>query len=68
MVFLFVSDRFEGELTSSAEGRMEWVRRDRLGEYPCVADLGELISVMERDDLSEFLYLKEGENWLPVLK
>ena len=68
VVFLFVSDRFEGELTSSAEGRMEWVRRDRLGEYPCVADLEELISVMERDDLSEFLYLKEGESWLPVLK
>lgn len=68
VVFLFVSDRFEGKLTSSAEGRMEWVRRDRLGEYPCVADLEELISVMERADLSEFLYLKEGENWLPVLK
>ena len=68
VVFLFVCDRFEGELTSSAEGRMEWVCRDRLEEYPCVADLKELISVMERDDLSEFLYRKEGQNWLPVLK
>ncbi len=68
VVFLFVCDRFEGELTSSAEGRMEWVCRDRLEEYPCVVDLKELISVMERDDLSEFLYIKDGENWLPMLK
>ena len=68
LVLLFVCDRFEGELRSSNEGWMEWVCRDRLGEYPCVADLEELISVMERDDLNEFLYIKEGENWLPVLK
>lgn len=68
VVFLFVCDRFDGELTSSAEGKMEWVSRDRLGEYPCVADLTELIRVMERDDLSEFLYIQEDGNWLPVLK
>ena len=68
LVFLFVCDRFEGELISSAEGRMEWIRRDRLGEYPCVADLEELISVMESDRLSEFLYLLEDGDWIPILK
>ena len=68
VVFLFRCDRFEGELTSSAEGRMEWVRRDRLGEYPCVADLEELLRVMEREDLNEFLYILEDGQWLPVLK
>ena len=68
VVFLFVCDRFEGELRSSSEGEMEWVFRDRLGEYPCVDDLEDLIRVMERDDLSEFLYILEDGNWLSVLK
>lgn len=68
LVFLFVCDRFEGELCSSAEGRMEWVRRERLGEYPCVADLEELIRVMESDDLSEFVYVLDDGKWFPVLK
>ena len=68
VVFLFVCDRFEGELISSDEGPMEWIRRDRLGEYPCVADLEELIRVMESDRLSEFLYIKDDDNWLPILK
>ena len=68
VVFLFVCDRFEGELRSSSEGEMEWVFRDRLGEYPCVDDLEDLIRVMERDDLSEFLYIKEENRWISVLK
>ena len=68
LVMLFVCDRFEGDLRSSGEGKMEWVRRDRLGDYPCVADLEELIRVMEQPDLNEFLYIKEDGNWLPILK
>lgn len=68
LVLLFVCDRFEGELCSSDEGRMEWVPRDRIGEYPCVADLEELLRVMESDRLSEFLYIPDGGTWLPVLK
>lgn len=68
LVFLFVCDRFEGKLISSAEGRMEWVHRDRVGEYPCVEHLQELLTVMEHKDLNEFLYILEDGNWIPVLK
>ena len=68
LVFLFACDRFEGELISSDEGAMEWIRRDRLGEYPCVADLEELLRVMESERLNEFLYLLEDGDWIPVLK
>lgn len=68
LVMLFVCDRFEGELISSSEGRMEWVRRDRVGEYPCVEHLPELIAVMEQKELSEFQYILEDGDWIPVLK
>lgn len=68
LVMLFVCDRFEGELISSSEGRMEWVRRDRVGEYPCVEHLQELLTVMEHKELSEFQYILEDGDWVPVLK
>ena len=68
VVFLFKTDSFEGELTSSQEGQMEWVRRDEIGELNTVADLEKLIAVMERSDLTEFQYILDGEEWIPVLR
>lgn len=63
IVFLFKADRFEGELISSDEGRMEWVNRRDVGGLPTVADLEVLLTVMERDDLAEFQYVVERGNW-----
>lgn len=64
LVFLFLADRFEGTLTSSEEGKMEWISRSELGQYRTVSDLEELLRVMERDDLSEFQYIVEGDEWI----
>ena len=68
IVFLFKADRFEGALRSSDEGKMEWIPRNALGEYPCVEDLEELLQVCEREELSEFLYIVEDGDWKVSLK
>ncbi|MBQ8621880.1 MAG: 8-oxo-dGTP diphosphatase [Oscillospiraceae bacterium] len=68
LVFLFTADRFTGTIHSSAEGTMEWVTRDRIAEYPAVADLEELLQVMERGDLTEFQYVIENNDWKAILK
>ena len=68
IVFLFKTDTFEGELRSSEEGKMEWVRLDKLQEYNTVADLKELIDVMLRDDLNEFQYIVHGDEWIVNLR
>ena len=68
IVFLFRADRFEGELLSSEEGQMEWVERAALPSLSTVKDFAELLSVMERGDLSEFLYVPDGDHWNVVLK
>ena len=68
IVFLFRADRFEGELLSSEEGQMEWVERAALPSLSTVKDFAELLSVMERGDLSEFLYVPDGDHWNFVLK
>ena len=68
VVFLFKTDRFSGDLRSSKEGKMEWVKKDELHNYPCVADLQELLDVMLRDDLNEFQYIIRDDQWLVNLR
>lgn len=64
LVFLFRAKEFEGELVSSEEGEMKWIRRDELDKFPIVNDLKELLQVMEREDLWEFQYVAENGKWL----
>ena len=68
VVFLFYSEDFEGELHSSEEGRVEWIDRNRIAQLPTVDDFEELLTVIERNDLNEFLYLPRGDDWKVVLK
>lgn len=64
LVFLFRAKEFEGELVSSEEGEMKWIRRDELDKFPIVNDLKELLQVMEREDLCEFQYVVDNGKWL----
>lgn len=68
LVFLFVADQFEGTLCSSAEGEMEWVERDHIAQYATVSDLEEMLQVMEREDLTEFQYILNEDQWTAVLR
>lgn len=67
LVFLFKTDRFEGEIRSSHEGKMEWVKRNEVSQLPTVADLEELLTVMEREDLTEFQYVIE-DDWNVIVR
>jgi len=68
LVFLFKSSEFEGELTSSDEGRMEWVERADIPSLHTVNDFAELLSVIDSDHLTEFLYVENSGKWDVVLK
>lgn len=68
LVFLFRASRFRGELRSSEEGQMHWVKREALGTVNLVEDFDALLRVMLDENLSEFQYVVEGEDWDVVLK
>ena len=68
LVFLFKTDFFEGELRSSSEGKMEWISMDDLDQYNTVSDLRELLDVMLREDLNEFQYIVQGDDWIVNLR
>lgn len=68
LVFLFKVDRFHGEVASSEEGSMHWVKKDELGTVHLVNDFHELLEVMLDDSLSEFQYVAEKDGWKVVQK
>ena len=68
LVFLFHTDEFFGEVTSSEEGEMVWVKKSELSEMNTVNDLLPLLQVMEEDHLTEFQYVIEDGKWNVVVK
>lgn len=67
VVLLYRADRYSGTLTSSDEGEVFWVKRNELGRYKLPVDFEALLKVFESDDLSEFYYSRNGEDWTHTL-
>ena len=63
VVFFFKANRFSGTLCSSEEGEMLWIPRDKLHEYRLVPDFEDMVKVFESDNLSEFYYYVENDDW-----
>ena len=68
IVFLFETDRFEGKITDSDEGKMHWVKISELSHVNLVDDFDDLIEVMLSDSLTEFQYIVENDGWVIVKK
>ena len=68
LVFLFSADEYEGELISSEEGEMHWIKKEELSNVNLVSDFHMLLQVMLDDSLSEFQYVVEDDLWKIVLK
>ena len=66
LVFLFVADKFSGEIVSSEEGTMHWVKIEDLQKVNLVKDFKELLEVMLDENLSEFRYVVEDGKWKVV--
>lgn len=63
VVFFYKTNRFSGNLCSSNEGEVFWIPRKDLAQYALVDDFMDMVRVFENDDLSEFYYYKENDQW-----
>lgn len=68
LVFLFEATQYEGELCSSDEGRMYWIKMEELDKMNLVDDFYDLIDVMLNENLSEFQYVIEDKKWNIIKK
>jgi len=64
IVLLFRTDKFSGELKSSDEGRVFWIKRGELENYTLAEGFKEMLEVFENEDLSETYYRFENGVWL----
>lgn len=68
IVLLYKTNQYEGHLISSQEGEMKWIDRKNLENIELVEDFMELLQVFDQDDLSEFQYKIENNQWNVYLK
>lgn len=67
VVLFYRTEQYSGTLTSSDEGEVFWVRRSELGRYRLPVDFEDMLKVFESDQLSEFYYYRDGEDWAHAL-
>lgn len=63
VVLLFKATRWSGNLISSEEGKMEWIKYSDLSIVKTVDDFDDLLKVMNTPELTEFQYLVSGAEW-----
>ncbi|MCI6737690.1 MAG: NUDIX domain-containing protein, partial [Intestinibacter sp.] len=68
IVFLFRTDEYTGDVISSKEGEMHWVKKDDLSKFDLVNNFEELLQVMLDEKLTEFQYVVEEDEWKLILK
>ncbi|MBR4289930.1 MAG: 8-oxo-dGTP diphosphatase [Oscillospiraceae bacterium] len=68
VVLFYKTDRFSGALHSSDEGKVFWIPRNTLEQYPLIEYFMEMVQVFEDDRLSEFYYYNDsGEGKVKLL-
>ncbi len=63
VVLLYKTDRFKGELKSSREGDVFWVKSDELYSMKLASSFEHMIKVFMNDDISELFSYKENGKW-----
>ncbi|MGF7056940.1 8-oxo-dGTP diphosphatase [Brassicibacter mesophilus] len=63
VVLFFKTDQYKGTLKSSKEGDVFWIKKEELKQYQLANDFLEMFVVFESDNVSEFYYYKEQNNW-----
>ncbi len=63
IVIYYKTNAFKGELISSDEGEVFWIKRSDLLNYKLCNGFLEMVKVFEDDSLSENYYVKENNEW-----
>ena len=62
IVFLYKANRFSGELRSSEEGKVFWIKRSELENYRLPVNFDQMIQVFEDERLGEhYVHVVDGQ-------
>ncbi|MBR2413194.1 MAG: 8-oxo-dGTP diphosphatase [Clostridia bacterium] len=70
IVLFYKTDRFAGNLQSSAEGEVFWMELEDFKKAELARDMTDMLTVFLDDDKNEFYYYKDKANdeWKYVIK
>ncbi|MCM1065934.1 MAG: 8-oxo-dGTP diphosphatase [Eubacterium sp.] len=63
VILLYKAYRFHGELHSSEEGDVFWVKRSELPRFDLAHDMLAMLPLFEDDSKSEFYYYEDCGEW-----
>ncbi|MDD6956515.1 MAG: 8-oxo-dGTP diphosphatase [Solobacterium sp.] len=68
LMLFYKTDKFEGELKSSKEGKVFWINKDDLLKYELSLDLDRIYKIMTDDSLSELIYEYRNGEYISYIK
>lgn len=68
MVLFYKTDKFEGALSSSEEGNVYWVDFEELKHLRLADGMDKMLEVFLDENISEYFFYKENDEWFEVLK
>ncbi len=68
VVLLYKTSTFDGEPTSSKEGKVFWTPINELSNMKLTDGLLSMLRVFEDESLTEHFFYKENGEWIEVLK
>ena len=67
IVLFYKTNRFSGELRSSEEGEVFWIKPEELKNYKLSSDFNEMYEIFANDDLQEMIWRIENGEWAKTI-
>ncbi|MBD5082789.1 MAG: 8-oxo-dGTP diphosphatase [Clostridiales bacterium] len=64
IVLFYKTNEFSGNLQSSNEGKVFWIKKEDLKNYKLADGFETMFKIFDDDNLSEFMSVKENGNWV----
>lgn len=68
VVLFYKTEKFEGDLISSEEGEVWWENLKEMPNLDLSLNMEDMLRIFLEEDLSEFFYYQNGEDWKYDLK
>ena len=64
IVLFYKTNEFSGNLHSSNEGEVFWIKKEDLNKYKLADGFEDMFKIFDDDNLSEYMSVKENGDWV----
>lgn len=68
MVLFYKTNKYEGQLSSSSEGEVRWMELEEMKKTNLAEGMDKMLEVFLNDNISEYFFYKENDEWVEMLK